>query len=360
MEVAARTPKIDLLVVDSLTTVDMALPAAAPSTQDAIPVSETLLKERLVEWEAKYRAANSVNTLKAVRADWQVFMAWCCKSGARPLPLPGPSLLAFVKDQVKLGKKRSTLNRYINTIRLVHEGAMLPDPTAYPDWKLEWRAIVKTLVAKGDNAPRQTQPLRSDHVGAIHAALGDSLLDLRDAALLSLASDTLCRESELVSLKIEDFSSTGDSWAVDVRISKTDQEGLGDARYCSIETKALIDRWCQAADITRGHLFLAIGRNRKLPPSEGDRKHLAPSEVARIIRRRAVQANLPHAHRMTGHSGRVGSAVELIENGATPLEVQFSGGWKSQRMVLHYGKRAMAGRNAMSDLRKKQKKSVDE
>lgn len=353
---AAPFSKIDLLVVDSLTAVDLALPVLAPSTQDANLPSESILKERLVEWERKYRAANSTNTLKAVRADWQVFMAWCSSTSVRPLPLSGPSLLKFVTAQVKLGKRRSTLNRYVNTIRLVHEGAMLPDPTSYPDWKLEWRAIVKTLVAKGGNAPRQTQPLRSEHVDVIHAALGDSLLDLRDAALLGLASDTLCRESELVSLKIEDFSSTGDSWSVDVRISKTDQEGLGDARYCSNETKALIDRWCQAAGISRGHLFVAIGRSRKLPPIAGDRQPLAAPEVARIIRRRAVQANLPHAHRMTGHSGRVGSAVELIENGATPVEVQFSGGWKSQRMVLHYGKRAMAGRNAMSDLRKKKKK----
>lgn len=352
--------KFDLLVVDSLSGDDIALPAAVPSTQQASQHSAEQLKERLVEWERKYRAANAVSTLKAVRADWQVFMTWCTSTGVHPLPLSGPSLLAFVTAQVKLGKKRSTLNRYVNTIRLVHDGAALPDPTSYPDWKLEWRAIIKTLVTKGDNAPRQTQPLRSDHVEAIHAALGDSLLDLRDAALLGLASDTLCRESELVSLKIEDISSTGDSWVVDVRISKTDQEGLGDARYCSSETKALIDRWCQAAGISRGYLFLAIGRNRKLAPIESDRRPLAAPEVARIIRRRAVQADLPHAHRMTGHSGRVGSAVELIENGATPIEVQFSGGWKSQRMVLHYGKRAMAGRNAMSDLRKKQKKSVDE
>lgn len=356
------TYNADLLVVESLRdeSADFGLVAAPEITLTTPMPTRSAVLERLVEWEKKYRAANSENTLKAVRADWQVFYGWCIAHKVQPLPLASKELILFLQDQVALGKKRSTLNRYVNTIRQIHAGALLPDPTSYLDWKLEWRAIVRSLVDKGNNAPRQSQPLGTEQITTIQNSLGDSLLDLRDAALICLASDTLCRESELVSLKVEDFSQTKDAWAVDVRISKTDQEGLGDARYCSTDTKALIDRWCAAAGITRGFLFVAIGRSSKLAPVDGERQPLAAPEVARIIRRRAVQANLPHAKRMTGHSGRVGSAVELIENGASLVEVQFSGGWKSQRMVLHYGKRAMAGRNAMNDLRKKQKQSKED
>jgi integrase len=333
----------DLLVVDSILGKDQPLPTLER------------LKARLLEWESKYRRSASERTLKAVRADWQVYTAWCSQHRLCPLPLPGHALVAFLQEQMNLGKKRSTLNRYVNTIRLIHAGAQLPDPTHYPDWKLDWRAIVKTLAIKGDNAPRQTQPLATEHIRTIKRELGTSLLDLRDAAMISLASDTLCRESELVSLKLEDITRSASDWSVDVRMSKTDQEGLGDARFCSKKTKAAIDAWCAAAGITSGHIFVAIGRRKAIDPGKpAERTPLAAADVARIVRRRAKQANLPNAARMTGHSGRVGSAIELIENGANPVAVQFAGGWKSQRMVLHYGKRAMAGRNAMADLRKAQ------
>src|SRR5690606_27758544 len=117
------TTKVDLLVVDSLSGECLLAPVSSLVAGTSAPSSTEALKARLIDWESKYRAANSANTLKAVRADWQVFMTWCNSTGVPPLPLSGPSLVAFVTAQVKLGKKRSTLNRYVNTIRLVHEGA---------------------------------------------------------------------------------------------------------------------------------------------------------------------------------------------------------------------------------------------
>lgn len=335
------TNSTDLLVVDGL---DSTLPS-----RDEIRA----LRDRLREWEARYRLAQSPATLRAVRADWQVFIGWCERAGVRPLPLSCEDLARFLTDQEIIGKRRATLNRYVNTIRLVHRGANLPDPTSHPDWRLLWRGIVARLARRGGNAPRQAPPLRASDIETILKTLGDRPIDLRDAALIALASDTLCRESELVRIKLEDFSQTGDGWAVDVRRSKTDQEGLGSTRYCSPATKARIDAWCSRAGIDRGLIFIGIGRSRgefRAPPPE-KRTPLGPTEVARIIRRRAARAGLQDAHQLSGHSGRVGSAVDLLEAGFSVTDVQFAGGWKSPQMVLHYGKRALAGHNAMARLR---------
>src|SRR5690606_4602405 len=118
-------------------------------------------------------------TLKAVRADWQVFLGWCDRAGVWALPVASKDLIRFLTDQLVLGKKRSTLNRYVNTIRLIHGAANLPDPTHYPDWKLDWKHLVVRLAERNANAPQQTEPMRTTHVQQILASLGDSPLDLR-------------------------------------------------------------------------------------------------------------------------------------------------------------------------------------
>lgn len=344
----------ELLVADSL---DLMLvrPAAAASAPVAPQPSPEAIRARLLKWEGKYCAARSVATLRAVRADWQVFVEWCERNRTWALPVASHDLLRFLTDQVVLGKKRSTIDRYITTIRLIHKGAMLPDPTHYADWKLDRQAIVMRLAENDANAPEQAEPMRTEHVRQILASLGDAPLDLRDAALISLASDTLCRESELAVLKVEAIEQAGDGWSVDLRRNKTDQAGLGTARYCSPATKTRIDRWCATAGIKRGYLFIPVGKGRSFtaPPAK-ERKPLGAIQIARILRRRAVRAGVPGGALLTGHSGRVGSAVEMLEAGFSVPEVQFAGGWKSPRMVLHYGKQALAGRNAMAKLRKAQ------
>ncbi len=344
--------RIDMLVSDALSQAlvrptDQPFPSAAPV------LTAEQIKSNLLEWDAKYTAAKSDATLKAVRADWQVFTSWCERNQAWALPVESKHLLRFLMDQVVLGKKRSTIGRYINTIRLVHRGAQLADPTAYPLWKLEWEGVVKALARNRANAARQAVPMRSSHVSQLLASLGESLMDLRDAALISLASDTLCREAELARLTLEDLKPSGNGWSVDLRFSKTDQEGIGTTRYCSPDTKKRIDAWCAAAGIESGYLFLPVGRSStfQLPPPDA-RKPLGAIQVARIFRRRAVRAGVPDGHQFTGHSARVGSAIELLEAGFSVTDVQYAGGWNDPDQVLHYGKTALAGQNAMAKLRR--------
>lgn len=349
----------DLLVVESLTPA-LVCPAAAALPATPLPSQETI-QERLIEWEAKFREAQAVATCKAVRADWKQFTLWCEGQSVWTLPAAPADLVRFLHDQVVLGKKRATLDRYVSTVRLIHAAAGLPDPTHAPHWKLDWKAIVRRLAERNANAPQQAEPLRTEHVRQILATLGTTPLDLRDAALISLASDTLCRESELAVLTMDALEEAGKAWSVDLRRSKTDQAGLGTARFCSRATKARIDAWCACAGIDEGYLFIPVGKGRTFtaPPAD-ERKPLGAVQVARILRRRAERADVKNWKKISGHSGRVGSAIEMLEGGASVPEVQFAGGWKSPRMVLHYGKRAQAGRNAMAQLRAAQSESDPE
>ncbi|MDO7931545.1 tyrosine-type recombinase/integrase [Xanthomonas euvesicatoria pv. eucalypti] len=331
---------------------ERAAPPQPPSAFEAI-------RARLQVWEAKYEKAKRPNTVKALRADWNEFKAWCGRASAWPLPAAPETLLCYLSDQVALGKKAATLTRYVNSIRTLHQAAGLPCPTAHPDWALDWQGVLNRLGDFDRVVPTQATPLTSEHVAGIVDGLGKSLLDLRDAALIRLAADTLCRESELAQLRVEDFKRSTSGWAVRVRRTKTDRHGvsqMGAERHVAEETKTAVDAWCAAAAITTGFLFLPVGRKRNPDPAAlSHTRPIRPKEVARIIRSRALRAEVPDAATMSGHSARVGSAVEMIENGSSVQDVQFAGGWQSPRMVLQYAQTALAGQSAMATLRAKQR-----
>jgi integrase len=341
-------PETLLLVADSL--LDLPAPIAG-SAEHALAQD---LRERLRRWEKKFARAQRPATLKAVRSDWQTFFGWCQAARVAPLPVVLPDLVQFLTDMLVMGRRRATLNRYVYTVTTIHAAAGLADPTQHPDWPLEWKALVARLADLNRNGSRQAQPLQADGIARILATLGDSPHDLRDAALLSMASDTLCRESELAALTLEDLERTGENWTFHLGRAKNDPEGIGSDRFVSAATKARLDAWCAVAGITRGFVFLPIGGGAKHDPKAPP--HLRPAEIAKIFRRRAQRAQLPDYGRVSGHSARVGSTVDLLENGYSTTDAQFAGGWKSERMVLKYGQRALAGRNAMASMRARKSK----
>jgi len=204
----------------------------------------------------------------------------------------------------------------------------------------------------GGHVRKQVGELDMASVEVTLATLGDSPRDRRDAALLSLASDSLCRESELVAVRVEDLhhNRRRHTWSRHVPFSKTNQDGATPyCRFVSLETIERIRAWKAAAGITEGLLFLPTGgRPRAIGVTD---VALLPQEVARIFRRRAKAAGLDHAGTTSGHSARIGSANDLAESGATGAQIQHAGGWKADRMVTYYTRRSEARASAMARLR---------
>ncbi|UXF74616.1 tyrosine-type recombinase/integrase (plasmid) [Stenotrophomonas maltophilia] len=347
-----------LLVVDSLAP-GLLLAQGEPVHSDtpAMP-GPAAIRQRLSRWEGKYVKGRSVATIKAVRADWGVVTTWCERAGRCVLPMAEADLVLFLTDMLRLKRKKATLVRYVRTIALIHRAAQLPSPQQHPEWQDDWAVICRQLAELDLVAPKQAPPLRTSHVDAMLATLGNTPIELRDAALISLASDTLCRESELVQLQLRDIlpAQSGGDFTVYLGRTKTDQDGMGAYRFCSADTHARLMAWCRCAGIEReeDHLFLPVGRRKQfVRPDTG--QPMLPVQVARILERVARRAGV--GVRFTGHSARVGSAVEMTEGGASVRAIMDAGGWEAERMVLQYTKQSRAGQNAMADLRRKQKRS---
>ncbi|WP_199041245.1 MULTISPECIES: tyrosine-type recombinase/integrase [unclassified Dyella] len=364
----------ELLVVDSLQDLQEVAAVASTAFEPVVAVpSAPALLERLRAWEADFLAGQARATVAAVRADWQQYIEWCEAQHRTPLPADVDQLAAFINNALIRGRKLSTLKRYVYTVGLIHEAAGLASPAKDARWKRKWGAIRKTLVertgADGEpdngNLTRQAGELLTDDIAKILATLGEHPRDLRDAAMLALASDTLARESELVGVRVEHLhqNRAKRSWSLWLPRSKSNQTGeRKDYRHVSEETIARVRAWQAAAGIETGLLFLPVGgrpkRRVQAAVAEGREPPivaLGAKEVARIFRRRAVQAGLAHAWSISGHSTRVGTANDLINGGATIAQIMDAGGWRSAEMVAIYTRRSQAGANAVAELRAKQR-----
>jgi integrase len=353
----------ELLVVDSLQGLVGCEPVAVDALAEApraLSAAEAL--ERLRVWQKDFEAAQAPATLKAVRGDWGQYLDWCESTGHAPLPASVEQLAAFLANAIDRGRKRTTINRYLYTVSLIHDAAGLANPAKDRRWKLTWKALAKRLKASDGGFRKQAGALVEKDLTRILATMGDDPRSLRDAALLSLASDSLLREAELVAVKVEYIQpdAHGETWSVWVPFSKTDQEGKGDDyRHVSLVTLERLRRWIAAAGITEGYVFRPIGGRKRAEVLQAEAEGrdapvlgLTAKEVARIFRQRALAAGLDHAITISGHSTRIGTANDLHRNGATTVEIANAGGWKGEAMVIAYTRKSGAGNNAVARLRR--------
>ncbi len=169
------------------------------------------------------------------------------------------------------------------------------------------------------------------------AEVGNTLAGLRDAAMMRLMSDCLLRVSEVVAVNVEDFQEK----TLILRSSKSDQEGIGESLYVCDTTRNVLDRYRERADITDGAIFRHIRRGDHIQPNR-----ITTHSARRIIKKRAADAGVKGF--ISGHSLRVGSAVSLAQAGATVVDMQVAGRWKSAEMPAHYAKAELAERGAIA------------
>ena len=171
----------------------------------------------------------------------------------------------------------------------------------------------------------------------VYAETEGTLAGLRDASIIRLMSDCLLRISEVVAVNIGDLKER----TLIVRTSKTDQEGASESLYICDATRNVLNQYRERADITRGALFRHVRRGDHIQPTR-----LHPHSARRIIKKRAADAGVDGF--ISGHSLRVGSAVSLAQAGATVVDMQVAGRWKSSQMPAHYAKAELAERGAIA------------
>ena len=178
---------------------------------------------------------------------------------------------------------------------------------------------------------------------AHNAAKTDTLAGLRNAALLRVMSDALLRIGEAVAIDCEHITTEDDgSGRLAIHRSKTDQEGKGVSLYLTARTVEAIRQLQVRAGYTTGPLF-----RRMLKGDHMSNDRLTVDGARLAIKASAKQIGIEG---VSGHSLRIGTAQELVQRGASLVELQNAGRWTDSQMPAHYTRKQAAGKGAVARL----------
>ncbi len=301
----------------------------------------------LFGWSSMARGAFAANTIRAWKADWEIFSEYCHAFRVAPLPAAPQTVREFVFECVGNRKKPATIRRYVSTIGRAHRAAGVADPTVTEAVKLGLKEMSRSVPAR----QRQARGLVWKEIEIFLGFEPRNLRDIRDRAMVTVAYDTMCRREELVNLKIEDIEDVDDgSGSVLIRRSKTDTAGEGATAYLSSLTMRLISEWLQASQLKSGRIFArVVGR-------DGIGDALTAQIVSSVFRKVGQWIGLERNEwqKLSGHSARVGAAQDLLALNIDMASIMQAGRWRDTRMPMRYGEKVLAGRGAMARAAKAQ------
>ncbi len=273
---------------------------------------------------SRCQGAYSEKTLSGYRSDLHSFISWCDRRRAEWVPAKPETVACFVDDQIRT-LSIATVKRRVEAIKFAHRMCDLPSPASTSEVLLALRRAARSRPER----PKQSLGLTTDLLKKMLAACSDTLPGKRDAALISIGYDTLCRSVELAAMQVAHLAPDGRT--IIVPRAKSDPFGKGRIAYLSRGTRQRVGAWLDASGLDSGPLFQSL-HTHKLSGS-----YLVTASIRRIIKRAAERAELTdEAKDLSGHSMRIGAAQDMMVAGIDQIAIMQAGGWKTADVLGRY------------------------
>ena len=92
----------------------------------------------------------------------------------------------------------------------------------------------------------------------------------------------------------------------------------------------LINFWKDKANIEHGKILRGFFKRRSI------KDKLNPSSINNILKQVQAETQINDMGKLSGHSFRVGGAIDMLSNGIPFERIMLRGGWKSDTMALRY------------------------
>ena len=280
----------------------------------------------------------SANTRRVYGTQWRIFESWCGEVGLTSLPAQPLTVARYLAARANAGASIATLRLAASAIAKAHEWAGHGSPCK----DRGVRASLKGWGRRLGKPQRQAGALTADVLAVIRLTAiqprkrgrGVETMEQAaerarfDLALVAVLSDGELRRSEAAVLTWSDLQRWDDgSGRITVVRSKTDVEAQG-------AVVAITPAAVQALDAIR-----PVG------VTSGEKVFgLSESQIARRVKAIAKAAGLADWELFSGHSGRVGMARRMAQNGAPTHEIERQGRWKQGTgMVGRYTRGESAG-----------------
>lgn len=275
------------------------------------------------------KAATSDNTRTAYRSGIKQFEKW----GGR-LPTDQVTISKYLIQRAENLNTR-TLELHLTSISQWHKTQGLMDPVNTP-------LIKKTIagIKRIHGKPRvKAKALRLEHISTMLLTLlelPESNKKFRDIALLLINFYGAFRRSEIVAIQFSDLIWEPEGLIINLKRSKTDQEGegisrvipYGEGQVCAVSALKL---WLQKGDIKDGPVFRPINRWDKI-----NNKALNPGAINEFIKNLGKACNYDFANELSSHSFRRGLSTSAARENIDFELIKKQGGWKSYTTVREY------------------------
>ena len=280
----------------------------------------------------------SDNTRRTYDTQWRIFAGWCDEVGLVSLPAEPLTVARYLAARANSGASIATLRLATSAITKAHQWAKLESPCRDPGV----RASLKGWGRRLSKPQRQSGALTTDVLAVIRLTAVQPRRRGRgmetqqqaeergrfDVALVAALSDAGLKRSEAAALTWGDVQRWDDgSGRITVVRSKADAEAQG-------ATVAITPAAMQALSAIRP---AGVASDEKV-------FGLSESQIARRVKVIAKAAGLENWEFFSGHSGRVGMARRMAQNGAPTHEIERQGRWKQGGgMVGRYTRGESAG-----------------
>jgi len=275
---------------------------------------------------AKFDGAFAKNTIRAYRSDFIQYQAWCSHNNIDSIPATADAMAQYV-DYLATIRKSATIRRRINSLGTVLKLSKHHNPTNQPEVIL----AIKRMHRRIGRAQQQATPLTKPLLNQLLSNCDNSVKGLRNKVLLRLGYETMRRRSELCAFKFEDIlRAPNGKPAIRLNYSKTDQFGSGKILPISQELLDLLEIW-RSMISDEGYILKSINRHGHFG------SNLHPASVSTILK--GLQKDLKmdsDEQPLTGHSFRVGAALDLLEQGEPLEKIMLRGGWQSDSSAMMY------------------------
>ena len=313
---------------------DVNNPLVVPRRQSALP--ELRAADEGVA--SALEAVLSDNTRRVYGTQWRLFQEWCADLGLGSLPAESLTVARYLAARAGGGAAVASLRLAVSAIAKAHQWAGHESPCSDQGVRESLKGWSRRLAGP----QRQAGALTNDVLAVVRLTAPRPRRRGRgmetpgqaarragiDLALVAVLSDAGLRRSEAAALTWGDVQRWDDgSGRITVNRSKTDSEAQG--AVVAITSSAV-----QALEAIRPKGV--DGGVRVFGLSE--------SQIARRVKSIAKSAGLPNWEFFSGHSGRVGMARRMAQNGAPTHEIERQGRWKQGGgMVGRYTRGEAAG-----------------
>ena len=251
---------------------------------------------------------------------------WCQEYNLDPLNIHEDQFANYILEMGEM-LTVATIQRRIASLGSVFNLTKSTNPTTAPVVIL----TLKKVRRKFGKPQKQATPLTYDVLTKLKNICPNDIVGFRNRLLLQLGYETMRRRSEICQFKFEDLKQFGgNKHALLLRHSKTDQYNQGKIIPISAELSEMILKWSININQSNGYILRSFKRNLSPNPP------LSPASINHILKDLQKQAGLNQVGELSGHSFRVGAALDLLDKNIPLEKIMLRGGWKSETSAMRY------------------------